>query len=143
MYPNTQNWYGMCYLHTTKTNVPKHTQNWYGMCYLHTTNTNVPKHTQNWYGMCYLHRTNIFLPTLFYLFYLFILYCLKKNEMRVKTGHIQQIKKNYGSLFFCKASFIFNWKHFNTLWVFFSFFYLYINKVELFISHSWLQGETW
>ena len=67
-----------------------------------------------------------------YLYYI----VLKKNEMRVKTGQIQQIKKNYGSVIFCKASFIFNWKHFNTLWVFFSFFYLYKNKVELFISHS-------
>ena len=47
------------------------------------------------------------------------------------------IKQNYESVIFCKASFIFNWKHFNTLWVFFLFFfYLYINKVELFISHS-------
>jgi hypothetical protein len=38
------------------------------------------------------------------------------------------------SVIFCKASFIFNWKNFNTLWVI--FFYLYINEVELFISRS-------
>ena len=44
---------------------------------------------------------------------------LKKNEIRVKPGHLQQIKKMYGSVIFCKATFIFNWKHFNTLWVFF------------------------
>ena len=86
------------------------------------TNTNVPKHTQNSYGMCYLHTI------LFQLFYLFISFCLKKKEKKSKTW------PNYGSVIFCKASFIFNWKNFNTLWVI--FFYLYINEVQLFISHS-------
>jgi hypothetical protein len=43
-------------------------------------------------------------------------------------------KKNYGSDIFCKASFIFNWKNFNTLLV--KKNYLYINEVELFISHG-------
>ena len=57
------------------------------------TNTNVPKHTQNSYGMCYLHTTNIFLPTLLVILF-FILF-----------------KQNYVSVIFCKASFIFNWKH--------------------------------
>ena len=98
------------------------------------TNTNVPKHTQNSYGMCYLHTTNIFHTTLFELFYLLILFCLKKKKKRVKPGHLQQIKKKIMSVIFCKASFIFNWKNFNTLWV--KIFYLYINEVELFISHS-------
>ena len=48
-------------------------------------------------------------------------FVFKKNEIRVKPGHLQQINKNYGSVIFCKASFIFNWKHFNTLWVYFFF----------------------
>jgi hypothetical protein len=32
-------------------------------------------------------------------FYLFILFCLKKNEIRVKPGHLQQIKKIMGLSF--------------------------------------------
>ena len=71
----------------------------------------------------------------------FSYFILNKNEIRVKPGHLQQIKKKYGSVIFCKASFIFNWKHFNTLWVFFLFFIC--TKTKLFISHSWFQGETW
>jgi hypothetical protein len=58
----------------------------------------------------------------------------KEKKKRVKPGHLQQIKKKIMSVIFCKASFIFNWKNFNTLWVI--YFYLYINEVELFISHS-------
>ena len=57
--------------------------------------------------------------------HVFILFCLKKPEIRVKPGHLQQIKKNYGSVISCKASFIFNWKHFNTLWV---LFFLSVHK---------------
>jgi hypothetical protein len=55
----------------------------------------------------------------------FSYFILNKNEIRVKPGHLQQIKKKYGSVIFCKASFIFNWKHFNTLWV---LFFLSVHK---------------
>ena len=59
----------------------------------------------------------------------------KKKEKKSKTWPLTaNKKKNYGSVIFCKASFIFNWKNFNTLWV--KKNYLYINEVELFISHS-------
>jgi hypothetical protein len=89
--------------------------------------------------VCVTYTTNYFIwyvlliqqiissNTLSYFIYLSY-FVFKKTEIRVKPGHLQQIKTMYGSVIFCKASFIFNWKHFNTLWVFF--------KVELFISHS-------
>jgi hypothetical protein len=72
-----------------------------------------------------------------------ILYlCLNCQNMQLdKTVYLRKMyillflgKKNYGSVIFCKASFIFNWKNFNTLLV--KKNYLYINEVELFISHS-------
>ena len=68
--------------------------------------------------VCVTYTTNDFFQHS-ELFYLFILFCLKKTEIRVKPGHLQQIKTMYGSVIFCKASFIFNWKHFNTIWIFF------------------------
>ena len=76
--------------------------------------------------------------TLLVILFIYLILLKKKTEIRVKPGHLQQIKKNDGSVIFCKASFIFNWEHFNTLWVYFFYFflYLYINKVESFISHS-------
>ena len=46
---------------------------------------------------------------------------LKKTEIRVKPGHLQQIHFFYWSVISCKASFIFNWKHFiihYRLWIF-------------------------
>ena len=89
------------------------------------TNTNVP--SQNSYSMCYLYNKYISSNTLLVILFIYLI-LFKKTEIRVKPGHLQQIKTMYGSVIFCKASFIFNWKHFNTLWVFF--------KVELFISHS-------
>ena len=106
--------------------------------YTHMSASNKYKCTQThskfiWYGLLTYNKyisSNILLVILFIYLILF-----KKKEKRVKPGHLQQIKKkNYGSVIFCKASFIFNWKNFNTLWVI--FFYLYINEVELFISHS-------
>ena len=73
--------------------------------------------------------------TLLVILFIYLILFKKEEKKGVKPGHLQQIKKNnYGSVIFCKASFIFNWKNFNTLWVI--FFYLYINEVELFISRS-------
>ena len=73
--------------------------------------------------------------TLLVILFIYLILFKKKKKKRIKPGHLQQTKKKYGSVIFCKASFIFNWKNFNTLWVIF-FYHLYINEVELFISHS-------
>ena len=97
------------------------------------TNTNVPKHTQKWYVLLTYNKYISYNTLLVILFIYLILF--KKKEKKSKTWPLtKNKKKNYGSVIFCKASFIFNWKNFNTLWVI--FFYLYINEVELFISRS-------
>ena len=85
----------------------------------------------------YIQQIYFFQHSFSYFIYLSY-FVLKKTEIRVKPGHLQQKKKKKWVLSFsvkAKSSFIFNWKHFNTLWVLF-LFNLYINKVELFISHS-------
>jgi hypothetical protein len=106
--------------------------------YTHMAASNKYKCTQThskfiWYVLLTYNKYISYNTLLVILFIYLILF--KKKEKKSKTWPLTtNKKKNYGSVIFCKASFIFNWKNFNTLWVI--FFYLYINEVELFISHS-------
>ena len=88
--------------------------------------------------VCVTYTTNYFFQHS-ELFYLFILFCFKKKRNKSKTWPLTTNKKKYGSVISCKASFIFNWKHF-IIHYGYLFFYLYINGVELFISHSWRRN---
>ena len=112
--------------------------NYYKHCFTNMAASNKYKCTQThlkfiWYVLLTFNKY-IASNTLLVILSIYIILFKKKRNKR-KNWPLTT-KKNYGSVIFCKASFIFNWKHFNTLWVFFSFFYLYINKVELFMSHS-------
>ena len=64
-----------------------------------------------------------------YFIYLSYFVYKKKKKKKSKTWPLATYLKKIMGL-----SFIFNWKNFNTLWV--KKNYLYINEVELFISHS-------
>ena len=54
----------------------------------------------------YIQQIYFFQHSISYFIYLSY-FVFKKTEIRVKPGHLQQINKNYGSVIFCKASFIF------------------------------------
>ena len=66
----------------------------------------------------YIQHIYFFQHSFSYFIYLSYV-ALKKKLNKSKTWPFTTTKKMYGSVIFCKATFIFNWKHFNTLWVFF------------------------
>jgi hypothetical protein len=54
--------------------------------------------------MCYLHTTNIFHTTLLVILFIYLILFKKKEEKRVKPGHLQQIKKKIMGLSFQQES---------------------------------------
>ena len=82
----------------------------------------------------YIQQIYFFQHSFSYFIYLSY-FVLKKNEITVKTDHLQQINKIMGLSFSVKVHLYLTG---NTLihYGYFLCFYLYINKVELFISHS-------
>ena len=51
--------------------------------------------------VCVTYTTNIFLPTLLVILFIYVI-LFKKTEIRVKPGHLQQIKKMMGLSFSVK-----------------------------------------